>query len=72
MANSKEPLIKITRDGRFWSMGLVVNTIDDAFERVRRKAPNRNIFLEWPIEKTGNMLVTGGVCGSEEYLRKFI
>lgn len=71
----KERLIKVTRDGRFHSMGLVVQTFDQAIERCTVKGIG-NYFLEWPPEdvKTskGVLEATAGVCGTPEYLKLWL
>ena len=60
--------IKITRDGRFHAMGLVVNTFDEAVERCEKKGYG-NYFLIWPVERIGKWITQGEVCGTPEYLR---
>lgn len=37
MSKNKQRDIKITRDGKFHAMGLVVNTFDEAFDRCLEK-----------------------------------
>lgn len=71
MSKTRERVIKITKDGRFHAFGLVVNTFDEAVERCTQKG-HGNYFLEWPSKTVLGMEAIGGVCGSPEYLRKFI
>lgn len=70
--SKKDVLIKPTRDGRYWAMGVVVETVDEALERCTIKAPGKNIHVEWPEEPIGKFLTISGVCGSPEYVKDFL
>ena len=71
MAKNKVREIKITRDGRFHAMGLVVNTFQEAVERCTLKGIG-NYFLIWPEEKLENYTTQFEVCGTPEYLEQFL
>ena len=69
----KDKVIKITHDGKFHSMGLVVDTIDEAIERCQQKGRGNNIFLtlfeKLSFDKFDD--VSGEVCGSPEYIKEW-
>lgn len=69
----KDKVIKITNDGKFHSMGIVVDTIDEAIKRCEEKGRGTNIFLTLfsglSFDKFDD--VSGEVCGSPEYIKEW-
>ena len=63
MSDKHIKLIKPTHDGKYWAMGLVVDTLEEAFERCDRKGKSMNYFLSFGAFE---------VCGTKEYVQQWI
>lgn len=61
----KSKIIKLTLDGRYHSMGLVVDTLDEAIERCERKGRGANIHVVVPGDG-----YEFGLCGTPEFIRE--
>lgn len=58
-------LIKPTRDGRWWAMGMVVDTLDEAFDRCDRKGKS----FAYHIEEASEGFTCGLLSDSREWLK---
>jgi len=62
-------VVKPTRDGKFWAMGLVVDTLDEALERCERKGKSNNVFLVLEPTVVNGLKSEHEIPGSPEYIR---
>ena len=77
--SKRDLYMKITKDGRFWVAGSVVNTLAEAFERYdkKRKSGDPEVYHleEEPVilaDVENSMEASAGVGGTKEYITEWV